>query len=37
VVTCTPPYRLYGSCGSTMLRDNATAGHTAPCLGPRCA
>jgi len=37
VVTCTPPYRLYKSCGSTMLTDNATAGHTAPCLDGRCA
>ncbi len=37
VVTCTPPHRLYASCGSTLLRDNVTANHTAPCLDPACA
>src|SRR5687768_16928680 len=37
VVTCTPPYRLYGACTSTSATDNRTASHTAPCLGPGCA
>lgn len=33
VVTCTPPYQLFESCGSTLLSDNFTAEQTAPCLG----
>ncbi len=37
VVTCTPPYQLYPSCGSTNATDNATRDHTAPCLAGRCA
>ena len=37
VVSCTPPHRLYASCGSTLLRDNATASHSAPCLDAGCA
>ncbi len=36
VVTCTPPYKLYDDCGTTTLFDQRTAGHTAPCLAPRC-
>ena len=36
VVSCTPPYRLYRSCGSTTLRDNSTAQQTAPCLDGGC-
>lgn len=34
VVTCTPPYLLYDTCGSTLLSDNNTANQTAPCLEP---
>ncbi len=35
VVTCTPPYQLFDSCGTTLLSDSATANQTAPCLaGP---
>jgi hypothetical protein len=37
VVTCVPPYQLFGSCGSTTLYDNNTANHTAPCLTGACA
>jgi hypothetical protein len=37
VVTCTPPYQLYPSCGSTSRTDNRTTNHTAPCLSPGCA
>ncbi len=36
VVTCTPPYRLYGACTATSATDNRTATHTAPCLSPGC-
>ncbi len=36
VVTCTPPYRLYDSCGTTNLVDQRTVAHTAPCLAGRC-
>jgi len=35
VVSCTPPYQLYpGTCGQTLLFDNATANHTANCPSP---
>ena len=37
VVTCTPPYALYGSCGDRVLTDQKTADHTAPCLAGACA
>lgn len=37
VATCTPPYRLYPSCGTTPLTDNRTATHSAPCLTGPCA
>jgi hypothetical protein len=36
VVTCTPPYVLFDSCGSSLRTDNATAQHTAPCLSGPC-
>ena len=32
VVTCTPPFQLFSSCGSTLLSDQFTAEQTAPCL-----
>ncbi|MGH3665050.1 MAG: hypothetical protein ACRDU8_02965, partial [Egibacteraceae bacterium] len=37
MVTCTPPYKLYRSCKSTVLKDNRTRAHNAPCLGRQCA
>jgi hypothetical protein len=37
VVTCTPPYLIFPSCGRTTLFDNTTANHTAPCLTGACA
>lgn len=36
MVTCTPPYQLYGACGSSSATDNATVTHNAPCLGEAC-
>ncbi|HEY8338466.1 MAG TPA: hypothetical protein VIK95_01280 [Egibacteraceae bacterium] len=36
VVSCTPPYQLYGSCASTPLTDNRTGAHSAPCLAGPC-
>jgi hypothetical protein len=36
-VTCTPPYQLYESCGSTSATDNQTVNQTAPCLEGACA
>lgn len=32
VVTCTPPYLLFDTCGTTQLSDDFTANQTAPCL-----
>jgi len=32
VVTCTPPWQLDGSCGTTARTDNATRYHNRPCL-----
>jgi hypothetical protein len=37
MVTCTPPYELYDSCGSSSATDNRTVTHNAPCLGEPCA
>ena len=37
MVTCTPPYDLYDSCGSSSATDNRTVSHSAPCLAPPCA
>lgn len=37
MVTCTPPYQLYDSCGSSSATDNRTVSHSAPCLAPPCA
>ena len=37
MVTCTPPYELYDSCGSSSATDNRTVSHSAPCLAPPCA
>jgi hypothetical protein len=37
MVTCTPPYQLYDSCGSSSATDNRTVSHNAPCLGEPCA
>lgn len=36
MVTCTPPYLLYETCGSTSATDNQTVTHTAPCLAGPC-
>ena len=32
VITCVAPYKIFDSCGSTVLADNFTAEQTAPCL-----
>lgn len=37
VITCRPPYEVYGSCTADSATDNATANHTAPCLTGPCA
>jgi hypothetical protein len=36
VVSCTPPYELFGECSNASATDNATAEHSAPCLPGGC-
>jgi len=36
VVSCTPPYELFGECSNASATDNATTEHSAPCLPGGC-